>query len=56
MNDIELFLRLDRIIELLEVAGKEPPLGRRMVNGFATGAGILGIISIIDIVKSWLGG
>jgi hypothetical protein len=25
-------------------------------NGAATGAGILGLISVIDILKTWLGG
>ena len=51
-----LFEKLDRIISLLEIAGKQPSLLVRILNGAAMGAGIIGIISAIDVVKSWLGG
>jgi len=48
--------RLDKIISLLEVANKQPSILVKVGNGVATGAGILGIISVIDIIKAWLGG
>jgi uncharacterized protein YebE (UPF0316 family) len=55
--DEELVLeRLDKIISLLEVANKQPSILVRIGNGVATGAGILGLISVIDIIKAWLGG
>jgi len=55
--DEELVLeRLDKIISLLEVASKQPSILVRIGNGVATGAGILGLISVIDIIKAWLGG
>jgi hypothetical protein len=47
---------LDRIIVLLEDSAKRPTLLARVVNGLATGAGILGFLSAVDIIKSWLGG
>jgi hypothetical protein len=56
MNEKALFERLDRIIVLLEDAGKQPSLFVRVLNGVATGAGILGVFSAVDIIKSWLGG
>jgi hypothetical protein len=56
MNEKALFERLDRIIVLLEKANKPPSLFIRIGNGAATGVGILGIFSVIDIIKSWLGG
>ena len=56
MDDKAILERLDRIISLLEDVTKQPTLLVRIVNGVATGAGILGIISIVDIIKSWLGG
>ena len=54
VDENALFERLDRIIFLLEDA--KPSILIKIVNGAATGAGILGIISIIDIIKAWLGG
>ena len=51
-----LFERLDKIISLLEIAGKQPSLFIRILNGLATGAGILGILSVVDLIKTWLGG
>jgi hypothetical protein len=48
--------RLDRIIELLETIAKPASALSRALTGIATGAGILGILSVIDIIKSWLGG
>jgi len=56
MDNSLLFEKLDRIISLLEVVGKQPSLLVRILNGAATGAGIIGIISAVDVVKSWLGG
>jgi len=56
MDDKALFERLDRIILLLETAAKQPSLLARLFNGIAMGAGILGILSAVDVIKSWLGG
>jgi hypothetical protein len=56
MDEKALFERLDRIIMLLEIAVKQPSLLKRILNGAATGVGIMSLISIIDVVKSWLGG
>ena len=56
MEEKALFERLDKIIALLEKVNKPPLLRYRVINGIATGAGILGIISAVDIIKTWLGG
>jgi len=56
MDDKALFERLDRIIVLLEKAGKEPPIIKKITDGLATGAGILSILSAVEIVKLWIGG
>jgi hypothetical protein len=48
--------RLDEIISLLKDIGKAPSMARRIVDGIATGAGILGIISAADVIKMWIGG
>jgi len=56
INERALFERIDKIIVLLENANKPPSLGRRIMNGLATGIGILGIFSVVDILKTWLGG
>ena len=56
MDEKALWERLDKIISLLEEAGKPPSLLVRVLNGVATGAGILGIISIVDIIRAWIGG
>ncbi|MCL2187062.1 MAG: hypothetical protein FWB86_14620 [Treponema sp.] len=56
MDEKVLFEKLDRIIMLLEKATKEPSLGKRIADGSATGIGILGILSAIEIIRSWIGG
>jgi hypothetical protein len=56
MDEKALFEKLDKIIVLLEVSVKEPNLLSKIANGAATGIGILGILSAIDIIRSWLGG
>ena len=56
MDDKALFERLDKIILLLETVAKQPSLLIRLFNGIAMGAGILGILSAVDVIKSWLGG
>jgi len=56
MDDRALFERLDKIIFLLEDAAKQPSLLVRVINGAAIGAGILGILSAVDVIKSWFGG
>ena len=44
--------RLDKIISLLETANKQPSILVKIGNGAATGAGILGLISVVDIIKT----
>jgi hypothetical protein len=56
MDEKALFERLDKIIVLLEDSVKKPTLTARILNGAATGAGILGILSAVDVIKSGLGG
>jgi hypothetical protein len=56
MDEKLLLERLDKIISLLEIANEQPSILVRLGNGAATGAGILGLISVIDIIKTWLGG
>ena len=56
MDEKALFERLDKIVSLLEKSVEEPSLLVKIGNGAATGAGILGILSVIDIIKTWLGG
>ena len=56
MDNKALFERLDKIICLLESVAKQPLLLTRIAGGAAMGAGILGILSAVDVIKSWLGG
>ena len=56
MDEKALFQRLDRIIFLLEEAGKQPSVFVRVLNLVATIVGILGMIAIIDIIRNWFGG
>ena len=53
----------DRIVAILQVLAKPPSLVHRIISvplaiakGMATGAGILGIFSVVEIIRSWLGG
>ena len=50
----EITRRLDKMIALLEVVSKPQPLAHRVVNGLATGAGILGILGAIEVIRSWM--
>ena len=50
----EITWRLDKMIALLEVISKPQPVAHRVVNGLATGAGILGILGAIEIIRSWM--
>jgi hypothetical protein len=56
MDEKLILERLDKIISLLEDVNKQPSILVKVGNGAATGAGILGLISVIDILKTWLGG
>jgi hypothetical protein len=56
MDEKTIVERLDRIIAILQDIAKPPPLALRIVNGMATGAGILGILSAIELLRSWIGG
>ena len=56
MDEKALFEKLDRIILLLEQSNKEPSLAIRIANGIATGVGIMSILAVIDIIRSWIGG
>ena len=46
--------RLDKMIALLEVISKPQPLAHKIVNGLATGAGILGILGAIEVIRTWM--
>ena len=48
--------RMDKMIFLLDVIAKQPSVGIRIASGIATATGILGIITIIDVIKNWFGG
>jgi hypothetical protein len=50
----EITMRLEKIIDLLEVISKPQPLAHKVINGIATGAGILGILGAIEIIRSWM--
>jgi hypothetical protein len=50
----EITCRLDKMIALLEVISKPQPVAHRIVNGLATGAGILGILGAIEVIRSWM--
>ena len=52
----EIIERLNEIIGLLKTSSKPASVTRRVVDGLATGAGILGILSAVDIIKAWIGG
>ena len=52
----KILVRLDEIILLLKEINKPPSTARRLVEGLAMGAGILGIISVVDILRNWFGG
>ena len=54
MDEKALFERLDRIIELLEKAGKEPSIMKKITDGLATGVGVLGVLAVIEIIRSWI--
>jgi len=56
MNEGALFDRLDKIIVLLELSGRRPSLISRILNGMATFIGILGVLSIVDLIATWIGG
>ena len=66
MNEKTLFERLDRIIAILQNTdrivmilqniAKPPPLYQRIINGAATGVGVLGVLSAIETIRAWLGG
>jgi hypothetical protein len=47
---------VDRIIMILERMSKPPSLAARIISGIATGAGILSILSIVELIRQWLGG
>jgi hypothetical protein len=50
----EVICRLDKMIALLEVISRPQPVAHRIVNGLATGAGILGILGAIEVIRSWM--
>jgi hypothetical protein len=47
---------VDRMVTLLERMARPPSLAAKMINGIATGAGILSILSIVELIRQWLGG
>ena len=48
--------RLDKMVSLLERIGRSPSIVSQISGAAATGIGILGILSIVDVIKNWLGG
>ena len=50
----EITEQLGKIIALLEVISKPQPLTHRIINAIATGAGILGILGAIEVIRSWM--
>ena len=56
MDEKTLFERLDRIIVILQDIAKPPTLATRIGNGIALGVGILGIVTVVETIRSWLGG
>ena len=56
MDEKTIVERLDRIIAILQDIAKPPPLIHRIINGASTGVGILGVLSAIELLRSWLGG
>jgi len=56
MDEKTLFERLDRIIEILQDIARPAPLFYRIGNGLAIGAGILSILTVVELIRSWLGG
>jgi len=51
-----LFERLDKIIALLDTGLKPASKAERIVGWVATAVAIMGLLAIIDIVISWIGG
>jgi hypothetical protein len=56
VDEKALFQRLDKIIYLMEEAGKQPPIVVRVLNLAATIVGILGAIAVMDVFRNWFGG
>lgn len=60
MDDNRIVARLDRIVEGMEkiVAAIPGPAGhiRRVVDIVPTIIAVLAILSVVDILKNWLGG
>ena len=56
MDEKTILERLDRIIAILQDIAKPPSLLYRIGNGAATGVGILGVLSAVETIRSWLGG
>jgi hypothetical protein len=52
----EITERLDDVIDLLKEANKPQSLFIRLLNGIATGVGILGALSIVDVIRNWIKG
>ena len=48
--------KLDEIINLLKVIAKPPSLVRKVIDWFLIAVTILSILSVIDIIRQWLGG
>ena len=48
--------KADVIIAVLRDIAKPPSLFTRIGGGIAFGVRLLGILSAVDIIKSWLGG
>jgi predicted transcriptional regulator len=53
---IAILQNTDRIVAILQVLAKLPSLAYRISNGLAVGAGILSILTVVELIRSWLGG
>ena len=48
--------QLDEIINLLKVIAKPPSLVRKIIDWFLIAVSILSALSVVDIIRQWLGG
>jgi hypothetical protein len=55
-DEAKLFERLDEIIHLLKELSTPPSAARKIIDGLIIAVTILSVVSIIDILRQWLGG
>jgi len=52
----KILAKFDQVIELLKDSNQPVSKLRRTLELLATIAGIAGLVAVIDVVRSWLGG